>query len=252
MPRVDFPAKLRISLLCVVLALGACANNSTPRPEKSPADSWEPVNRPIHGFNTVLDNILLKPVAKGYEFILPSFMRRGVTNFSHNLRTPLNAINDLLQGKGGAATNELGRFVANSTFGIFGIFDVATAAGIPQGEDEDFGQTFAVWGVPDGPYVMVPILGPRTLRDAVLIPLNFLMDPLIYYRNSSVRDKLYGLRLVDVRQRLFKAEKLLGGSQDRYITIREAYLQRRQYMIYDGNPPVDDEFFDEFLEEEDY
>jgi len=252
MPAVDSPTKFWISLVCVALTLGACANSSTQRPEKSPADPWEPVNRPIHGFNTVLDTILLKPIAKGYEFILPSFMRRGVTNFSHNLRTPLNVINNLLQGKGGSATNELGRFVANSTFGIVGIFDVAAAAGIPRGEDEDFGQTFAVWGVPDGPYVMVPILGPRTLRDAVSIPLNFLMDPLIYYRNSSIRDKLYGLRLIDVRQRLFKAEKLLSGSQDRYITIREAYLQRRQYMIYDGNPPVDEEFFDEFLEEEDY
>jgi len=249
---VDSPAKVWTSLVCIALTLGACANSGTERPEKSPADPWEPLNRPIHGFNTVLDNVLLKPVAKGYEFILPSFMRRGVTNFSHNLRTPLNLVNDLLQGKGDAATNELGRFVANSTFGIFGIFDVATAAGIPKGENEDFGQTFAVWGVPDGPFVVVPVLGPRTLRDAVLIPLNFLMDPLLHYRNSSIRDKLYVLRLVDVRQRLFEAEKLLKGSQDRYITIREAYLQRRQYMIYDGNPPVDDEFFDEFLEEEDY
>lgn len=246
-----FPNKFRMSVLCVFFALSGCAGPSNLSAEKSPADPWESMNRPLYDFNNGLDQAIIKPVAKGYEAVVPKTMRRGVTNFSRNLRTPLNGINNLLQGKGLAAANDLARFVVNSTFGILGIFDVATANGVPMSE-EDFGQTFAVWGVPDGPYIMVPFLGPRTLRDTFAIPLNFLADPLYHYDNKPVRNTLYALRLIDVRQRLFKAEELLKGSQDRYISLREAYLQRRQYLIHDGNPPVDEDFFDEFLEEEDY
>lgn len=117
--------------------------------------------------------------------------------------------------------------------------------------NEDFGQTFAKWGVPDGPYVVLPILGPRTLRDAFAVPLNFLADPLFWYSNSSVRDKLYILRLIDIRERLFTAESLLKGSTDRYLAIRESYLQRRLYLIYDGDPPEDDDLYDEFIEDDD-
>ena len=232
------------------LLLGACAGSNQQPDPAAAADPWEGLNRPIHSFNNSVDKFLIKPVAIGYEFIFPKFMRRGVTNFSRNLREPLNIINNLLQGKGGAATNDFGRFITNSTFGVLGVFDVATATGLDEPSDEDFGQTFAVWGVPDGPYVVVPFLGPRTLRDAALIPLNFLADPLFHYQNSSVRDKLYVLRLIDVRQRLFRAEKLLKGSQDRYISIREAYLQNRQFVIYDGDPPVDDDFYDDFIDED--
>ncbi len=231
----------RIVIVGAMLALSACASSKLTE-DGTRIDSWEPVNRPIHKFNTGVDNIIFKPVAKGYEFIIPSFMRRGVTNFSRNLRSPLNAINNLLQGKGGEAMNDVGRFIANSTFGIGGLFDVATPTGLPASE-EDFGQTFAVWGVPDGPYVVIPFLGPRNLRDAFLIPLNFLADPLYHYDNSSVRDKLYILRFIDVRQRLFRAEDLIKGSQDRYISIRESYLQRRQYLIYDGDPPEQDDIY---------
>jgi phospholipid-binding lipoprotein MlaA len=248
---VDFSVRYRIGFLCVFFALAGCAGQSRLSAEKSPADPWESMNRPSFDFNEGLDQAIIKPVAKGYEAVVPKPMRQGVTNFSRNLRTPLNGINNLLQGKGLAAANDLARFVVNSTFGILGIFDVATANGVPMSE-EDFGQTFAVWGVPDGPYIMVPLLGPRTLRDTFAIPLNFLADPLFHYNNKPVRRAIYAVRLIDVRQRLFKAEELLKGSQDRYISLREAYLQRRQYLIHDGNPPVDEAFFDEFLEEEDY
>ena len=246
----DYPVTCRIIILCMSWLLCACAGNAQQTDPEASADPWEGLNRPINSFNNGVDKALIKPVAKGYEIIIPRFLRRGVTNFSRNLREPLNAINNLLQGKGGAATTDFGRFIANSTFGVLGIFDVATAAGLDAANNEDFGQTFAVWGVPDGPYVIVPLLGPRTLRDAVLIPLNFLADPLFHYRNSSVRGKLYAIRLIDVRQRLFRAEGLLKGSQDRYISIREAYLQHRQYVIYDGDPPVDEDFYDDFLDED--
>jgi phospholipid-binding lipoprotein MlaA len=248
MPNGDYSLVLRTAILGIVFALGACASNGTD--EEANIDPWEPVNRPIHGFNHGLDTVIVKPIAKGYEFIVPSFMRRGVTNFSRNLRAPANSLNNLLQGKGGAAVNELGRFIANSTFGILGLFDVATPTGLPV-SPEDFGQTFAAWGIPDGPFVIVPFLGPRTLRGAFAIPLNYLTDPLTYYDNSSVRDKLWGLRLIDVRQRLFAAEELIEDAQDRYIAVRGAYRQNRRFLIYDGNPPdEDDDLYEEFPDDE--
>lgn len=231
---------------------GGCASAPEEPSERSPADPWEPLNRPIHSFNTTFDSLTYKPIAKVYEFIIPAFMRQGVTNFSRNLRTPLVMINNGLQGKGKDAANDLGRFLLNSTVGLGGILDPATAEGLDR-NDEDFGQTLAVWGVPAGPYVAVPFLGPNTLRDALMIPANFYADPLLHLDNSSVRDKLYGLRAIDLRQRLFAAEELIEDSPDRYLTIRESFLQRRQYLIYDGNPPLDEDpyaDFDEFLDED--
>lgn len=241
--------KHRWLIVCAALALGACANNKATEGSRSPADPWEPLNRPIHGFNTGVDNVIFKPLAKGYEFIFPQFIRTGVGNFSRNLRVPLVAINNLLQGKGGAAANDAGRFLLNSTAGLLGILDPATAAGLDR-NNEDFGQTLAVWGVPAGPYVSVPLLGPNTLRDALMIPLNIAADPLIWYSDSAVRDKIYGVRLIDVRQRLFVAEALIKKSPDRYVTIRESFLQRREYLIHDGNPPVDEDFYDDFIEDD--
>jgi phospholipid-binding lipoprotein MlaA len=145
--------------------------------------------------------------------------------------------------------SEIGRFVFNSTFGIAGIFDIATAGGMGE-YHEDFGQTAAVWGIPNGPYVMLPILGPQTLRDAILMPANVVVDPLYRYENTSVRDKLWGLRLIDLRYRLLPADRFLEDSKDAYVTTRESYLQNREFEIYDGDPPVDDEFFDEFLDDQ--
>ena len=244
----------RHRLLIVVLVglhlfvAGCAAQPAAPKDLRSPADPWEPLNRNISGFNNGLDKVTLKPIAKVYQVIIPQFIRTGIGNFSANLRTPLNAINHLLQGKGKDSLSESGRFLANSTFGLGGILDVATDMGLEQ-KNEDFGQTFATWGVPAGPYVVVPILGPRMLRDAFSIPLNFAADPLWYYKNSSVRDKIYFARLIDVRERLFTAEQLLEGSTDRYISVREAYIQHREYEIYDGDPPIDEDFYDDFDDE---
>ena len=144
--------------------------------------------------------------------------------------------------------SELTRFVFNSTMGLGGILDVATAAGL-EAYSEDIGQTVAVWGVPAGPYVMLPFLGPSTLRDAVLFPIDAI-TPLYYYDNTSVRDKLQVLRIIDLRSRLLVTEKFLEDSKDPYITLRESYLQNREFVIYDGNPPEDDAFFDEFMDDE--
>ena len=243
----------------VCLQLGACATQPAAadgsaangsKPARSPADPWEPLNRPIHIFNAAVDGVSLRLLAKGYQKVVPAFMRRGVGNFSQNLRSPLHIINNFLQGKIRSGFRQTGRFVMNTTFGIGGLMDVATDAGI-EVEIEDFGQTLAVWGVPDGPFVIIPFLGPSTLRDATMIPLNFLADPLLHYDNASVRDKIYLVRFIDVRARLLPASALIRAAYDPYIALREATLQRRRYLIYDGNPPEDDDFYDEFLDEED-
>lgn len=240
----------RILAIGAVLLLSACASNKANEGSRSAADPWESLNRPIHSFNQGVDNIIYKPIAKGYEFIFPSVVRQGVTNFSRNLRVPLVGINNALQGDGKGAANDFGRFMLNSTFGLLGIFDLATKDGMDR-NDEDFGQTFALWGVPDGPFVVVPFLGPNTLRDAFAIPLNLYADPLIHYDNSSVRDKLYGLRFIDLRQRLFAAEALIEDSPDRYVTLRESFRQRRQYLIFDGDPPGNaEQLYEDLLEDD--
>jgi len=242
-----------ISITLALLIGGCAAQPSLPKDQRSPADPWEPMNRQVQGFNSGFDRLTLKPIAKGYQAVFPQWMRTGVGNFSSNLRTPLNIITNLLQGKGKAGLSETGRFLANTTFGLGGLLDVATDMGLER-KNEDFGQTFAVWGIPAGPFVVVPILGPRTLRGVFAIPLNFMADPLFWYSNSAVRDKIYFVRVIDIRQRLFAAETLLEGSQDRYVSIREAFLQRRLFVIHDGDPPVNDDFYDEFVDEdeEDY
>lgn len=137
----------------------------------------------------------------------------------------------------------------NSTLGIGGLVDIATIGGMEEYR-EDFGQTAAVWGIPAGPYVVLPFLGPQTLRDAILLPFDIRFDPLFHYDNSSVRTKLYVLRLIDLRYRLLSADKLLENARDPYVTLRDSFLQNLEYNIYDGNPPVDDEFFDEFMEDQ--
>lgn len=237
----------KLMVLVCAWILSGCA--SVPDDQRTASDPWEPANRTVHSVNTAVDNVTLKPLAKGYRKVLPSPVRTGVSNFFRNLTTPASSVNNFLQGKPANGFSELGRFVFNSTLGIGGLFDVATASGMEEYQ-EDFGQTAAVWGVPDGPYVMLPFLGPKTLRDALLTPLDVLSDPLIYYDNTSVRDKLIGLGIVDLRYRVLKLDKLLEDSKDVYITTRESYLQNREFEVYDGDPPEDDEFFDEFLEED--
>lgn len=240
-----------LSLVAVSALLGACASAGTASApdERSPADPWEPLNRQIHAFNTTLDDYALKPIAKGYRKVTPTLVRRGVSNFYDNLATPWTALNNFLQGKGRDGVVDVGRFLMNSSVGLGGLIDVGEEFGLEQ-HDEDFGQTLAVWGVGDGPYVVVPFFGPQTLRDAVAMPANVLGHPLTHYDNRSVRDKLAALDAIDARTRLLNAERLLADSADRYITIRESYLQNRQYDVHDGDPPVDDDFYDDFLDEE--
>lgn len=238
--------RARLASIVLVWVLSACAAEET----RIEYDPLEPLNRGVYAVNDTLDRALLKPVARGYKTITPGFIRRGVTNFSSNLFTPRSAINNFLQGKPKRGLDDLARFLLNSTLGIGGLLDLASDGGLEK-YDEDFGQTLAVWGVPDGPYVMIPFLGPRTLRDAFATPVDFLSDPLYHYENTSVRDKIRVLRGVNLRSRLLAADRLLDDSKDRYITLRESYLQNREYVIYDGDPPEDDDFYDDFEDVED-
>lgn len=241
--------KLCFRAVIVSLALGLSACTSIPPDARTESDPWEPLNRSLYSMNVAIDKVSTKPLAKGYRKIMPGIFRKGISNFFSNLIAPRSAINHFLQGKPGQGVSELGRFAINSIIGVGGLIDIATPSGLEE-HQEDFGQTAAVWGIPDGPYVMLPILGPRTLRDAILTPLDVVVDPLYQYNNSSVRDKVYILRLIHLRYLLLSAEKFLEDSKDRYVTIRESYLQNREYEVYDGDPPVDDDFFDEFLEED--
>jgi len=244
---------MRRLLATFLVILGASGCASLPPGDAVEHDPWERLNRSMYSLNEAADSVSLKPIAKGYRAVLPEPVRKSVTNFARNLGTPRNAVNNFLQGKPAHGFGELARLVLNSTFGIGGLFDVATASGV-EAHREDFGQTAAVWGVPAGPYVMVPFIGPQTLRDALLMPANIRTDVLHYVDDTSVRDRLWGLRTIDLRYRALSLEELLQDSKDPYVTLRESYLQNREFEIYDGDPPVEDydDFYDEFLDEEDY
>lgn len=248
MQATDYVRTTLAGMLGCFLLAGGCAANAPQDAGPEELDPWEPMNRKIDKFNTEVDNITLKPIAKGYDKVVPEFMQRGVSNFSSNLRGPLHIINNLLQGQGREGLESTGRFLANSTLGVLGIFDVASRMGLEE-HSEDFGQTFAAWGVPSGPYVIVPFYGPQTLRDALALPLDFLADPLFYYENDRIRYSLWALRLIDLRARFLGVESFVEDSFDRYIALRESYLQHREYEIYDGNPPEDEDFYDDFLED---
>ena len=238
------PGIAALALLALVTA--GCA--STPG-EPVEHDPWERYNRSMYNFNTAVDNATLKPIAKGYRKVVPQIARRGVSNFFSNLLVPGTMLNQFLQGKPKAGFSDFGRFLMNSTVGLGGLLDPATEFGLVE-HDEDFGQTLAVWGAGPGPYFVLPFLGPSTVRDALMLPLDGASNPIYYYENTSVKDKLQVLRIIDLRTRLLNAERFLEDSNDPYITLRESYLQNREYKIHDGNPPMDD--YDDFEDFEDF
>jgi phospholipid-binding lipoprotein MlaA len=248
-------APLLALLILVVGPLSGCS--STPAadgaPESASYDPWEPMNRGLYRMNVAVDKATLRPLAKGYRAVTPNIAEHGISNFFDNLTTPGSALNNFLQGKPARGFSEFGRFLFNSTLGVGGLFDVAGAGGMDR-YDETFSQTFAVWGVPEGPYLMLPFLGPHSLLDAAALPFDYYTDFQAHYDNASVRDKLAVLRLVSVRARLLSADGFLDESNDPYIAFREAYRQNREYQIYDGDPPVDDDYYEfmdgEFMDEE--
>lgn len=224
----------RLLLLIPVLLTASCASVSAPD-KRDPLESF---NRSVHNFNTVVDNAVARPVANAYQYVMPDFAETGVSNFFSNLGEVGTIVNDVLQGKFSQALQDLQRFVFNSTFGVLGLFDVASHMDLPK-HNEDFGQTLATWGVGDGAYLVLPFLGPSTVRDAsgLLIDLGYL-DPVVYVSDDEARWSLIALRAIDRRAALLEATRIMENSGiDPYVFQRNAYFQIRENQIYDGNPP---------------
>jgi phospholipid-binding lipoprotein MlaA len=238
-----------IAAAVVLLLLNGCA--STGASKQAQWDPLEPVNRGIFKFNRSADKLVLRPIAVGYQKITPTPVRAGIGNFFANLSMPVVFVSDLLQGKPKAAGSDAVRFLLNSTVGVGGLFDVATGAGIEKNQ-EDFGQTLAVWGVGDGPYLMVPLLGPYSFRHGFGTVADTFVSPLYQYENLEVRDKLIILSAIDLREGLLSADEILDNSLDPYLALRDAYFQSRLGLIYDGEPPLEDEAFEDEFNEEDF
>jgi len=237
---------LRIAVVLLgVLAVGACApvpkDPEALRAYKEANDPLEPANRKVFEFNMALDRNIMKPVAKAYRRTFPAFVRDSIRNFLDNAAFPQTFINDVLQGKPGRAAETAMRFFVNTIAGVFGFFDVAAQYGL-EGHKEDFGQTLAVWGVKEGPYLMIPFLGPHSARHAGGRVGDKLLDPLTYvapggwqYRVASISSTV--VNIVDRRSRQIEAlEDLERNSLDLYATIRSLYRQNRNSEIRDGEP----------------
>ncbi len=220
------------ALVCLAL-LGGCASTGNPR------DPLEPINRGIYHFNDGLDNVLFKPAAEVYRGVLPQFVRTGVSNFFANLNDVIIALNNLLQGKFLNAVSDVGRIAVNTTAGLVGVIDVATEIGLEK-HNEDFGQTLGYWGIGDGPYLVLPILGPSNLRDTLGFVVDVYTHPTTYIDHVRTRNQLWGLWFVNRRSELLETSKVLEtAALDPYEFLRDAYLQRRRNLVYDGAPPPD-------------
>lgn len=225
----------------LTLMLGSAHAQNTDLSVGSPAvddvvltrDRFEAFNRGAFQFNDGWDQVMFKPIAKGYQKIVPAGSRGCVHGFFENLSVPYTALNNVLQGKFKAAGQDMCRFVVNTTVGVGGCIDVASKWHIPKHE-EDFGQTLGKWGVPSGPFVMLPALGPSTLRDALAKPIDFLADPMGYVRAIKVRNSLRGLKLVDTRTSLLETLEFVDDvAFDRYSMTRDAWLQKREADVRD-------------------
>ena len=226
-------------IACGALMLAGCASTA----ERHPADPWEPFNRGVYRFNDALDRGVLRPTAKAYKKGTPGWFQTGVGNFFQNLEGPSTIVNQLLQGKFREAGQDTGRLLLNLTFGLGGVIDVATMNEMPL-HDEDFGQTLGWWGAPPGPFLMLPFLGPSTVRDAPSVVAERYFQPFYWYDYGNERWVALALSFIDRRARLLPFDDVLAETYDPYAFIRDAYLQRRQYLVFDGNPP--DEPLEEF------
>jgi len=231
------PPRIRAFLAAGLLLLAsACATTESREGDNDPLQG---MNRLFFGVNHLVDSFLFKPVAGAYVVVVPKPARQGVTNFYYNLTYPGVFLNDALQGKFHQSGNDFLRFLINSTIGIGGLLDVATGMGFER-HDEDFGQTLAVWGVGDGPYLILPLFGPTTFRDAPGIGVSAVTNPAFYIDNDGIVIPLTVIQAIDRRARADQALETIDKAVDPYIFMREAYRQHRQFLIYDGNPPQED------------
>lgn len=223
--------------------LAGCAGGGGVQQEPRPEDPWEGFNRKVFAFNEVIDRYALKPVARGYRFVTPDPVETGVGNFFSNLGEPRTVLNSLLQGKGRNASIAMSRFLINTTVGIGGLWDVASRMEIT-GQEEDFGQTLGVWGWEESRYLVLPLLGPSTLRDTGGLPADMYSYPTTYVEDDETRLGLTALRIIDTRAGVLDQEALIQG--DRYAFIRDAYLQRRRFEVSDGELGEDPFASDDF------
>ena len=229
--------RLRLpALLAAALLLSACA--STPG---RPYDPFEASNRVMYAINDPLDKYIAKPIAQAWVDYVPSFIRTGASNYFNNIDDLFSGINGLLQGKLDKAGDDFGRVMINTGFGFLGLIDIASEAGIPRG-NEDFGQTFGYWGIPQGPYLFIPLWGPSTVRDGTGSILRYWYTPTQLIPDVAVRNVIYGIGAIDARAQALGATSLLEqASIDPYTFVRRSYLQRREYLVYDGKPPPEKE-----------
>ncbi len=241
---------LSVSLISTLLIINsAVAAESVPAFDppppvvatKSTVDPWEKFNRSMFSFNEGADKYFLKPLTIIYIHITPQFFRRGVDNALSNVMEIPSALNGVLQGNFRSAAHDTGRLLVNSTLGLAGILDVAQYMNLKKTDQEDFGQTLAVWGVGSGPYVVLPLLGPSNLRDTAAAPVDWYTDPKAYIEDIPTRNAVGALFVVNARASLMPLEKSISG--DKYVFFREAYLQHRNFVIHNGK--VDDSFGDD-------
>jgi len=222
-----------LSVLGLLGAVAGCASVPGPKEEKDPLESF---NRAMYSFNETVDGLIMKPLAIGYN-TLPDPVNKGVTNFFGNIGDVVVLLNDILQFKFTHAASDTGRIVFNSTVGLLGFIDVATPMGFKK-RDEDFGQTLGYWGVGSGPYLVLPILGPSSIRDTFGRVVDYHADPITYVRPTGTRGTLIFIEAVDTRADLLSASKVFEeAALDQYLFVRDAYLQRRRSQVYDGDPP---------------
>ncbi len=232
-PRTASLSALGRAGLALALAgsLAGCATSSNPK------DPYEKFNRAMFTFNDAVDKAALKPAATAYKKVLPSFVQTGISNFFGNLHDVWSGANNLLQGKGGDGLSDLTRFALNSTLGLAGVLDIASDAGLRK-HNEDFGQTLGHWGVKSGPYLMLPLLGPSTVRDTLALPIDIAADPWGYKKPVAGRNLGTIVRVVDERAAVLDASNLMEeAALDRYEFVRDGFLQRRESRIYDGEAP---------------
>jgi phospholipid-binding lipoprotein MlaA len=226
----------RVLLLAVVMGLQACATVKNP----DPRDPFESFNRSVSSFNDGLDKAVIKPVATVYKGVTPNWMRTGVRNFFNNLQDVWSIVNNGLQGRGQDMGDSMGRVMLNSSFGLFGLIDIASEANIER-HTTDFGMTLGRWGVGAGPYVVLPLLGPYTLREVGALPVDWSGDLVYQLGDQTTVLEMTGLKLIDYRASLLGAGDVVeGAALDKYSFTRDAYLQRQRNKQYDGNPPEDD------------
>jgi phospholipid-binding lipoprotein MlaA len=246
--------KFFFHVVCLSLSasfvLSGCASTETIM--RTDTDPFEPYNRVMFQVNDTLDKAVIKPIARGYDYVMPDLLDRGVTNFFSNINDVVVLANALMQLKLQQAVMDFSRIVYNTTFGLLGFFDVATHMGLPK-HNEDFGQTLGFWGVGEGYYLVLPLLGPSTTRDVWRVPADYLtLNPINDLFSTTTRLGMRGLEIIDIRANLLRVERAFAGVQiDPYSFQRQAFLQNRRNLVYDGNPPQLELDFEDFEDMED-